>query len=161
MNAMAHLDARVRALLRAGDYSGLRRALEAGRPEDLAELLPGLAPLEKLACFKLMRPEAAAVVFSRLPFSERYFFLCGFPQQSMAPLLEGLSGWQRSLFHASPPALFDRMLDEMLDDKRRGIPSGGRRTSGASGDLAPLRRPPSGGRRTSGASGDLAPLRQA
>ncbi|MFA6316690.1 MAG: hypothetical protein WC943_04670 [Elusimicrobiota bacterium] len=112
--------ARLPRLLERRDFSGLRHALQSCGPEDLAAWLPSRAPLEKLACFKLMRHETALALFRLLPFSERYFLVCGFPLQSLAPLLSELSGLQRALFHESPPALRDMMLDEMREKNPRG-----------------------------------------
>ncbi|MBI5882512.1 MAG: hypothetical protein HZB91_05345 [Elusimicrobia bacterium] len=127
---MCPLKARLRLLLEDKDISGLRHAISSSGTEELAALFPGLAPMEKLACFKLMKYETAVAMFQRLSFSERYFLLCGFPLQSIAPLLSGLDGWQRTLFHESPPVLFDRLLDEMREPCPQSSQDAGRPKAG-------------------------------
>lgn len=98
-------------------YSELKKALAAMDDEPLASAWPQLGPLEKLAFFKLMDPPRALAFYGGLSFKEKYFLLCGFPLNSIAPLLEGLEAGQRRLFHQMPRDFYDRMFRQLVSER--------------------------------------------
>ncbi|MBI5210985.1 MAG: hypothetical protein HY927_13530 [Elusimicrobia bacterium] len=100
----------IRPFFERSDFIGLRRKLGAMDTDALAAAYAGLAPMERLVMFKLLAPAAALALCRRLVPAEVYFLLCGFPLQSIAPVLDGLEGWQRASFHESPRGLHDEML---------------------------------------------------
>lgn len=105
------------ALIERKDYGGLRRALAEADRETLAEAWPRFRPLEKLVLFKLMDAPAALEFYRGLPFKERYFLLCGFPLNSIAPVLEEASPAERRLFVQLPREFYDRMFRQLLPQR--------------------------------------------
>lgn len=104
----------LRDLMARKDYARLRQALGACDPAVLARLWPSLRPLEKLVFFKLMDASAAMDFYARLPFQEKYFLFCGFPLQSIAPILEEAGAFQRRLFVQLPRAFYELMFRRLL-----------------------------------------------
>lgn len=100
----------IRAFLERSDFIGLRRKLGSMDTRALAAAYAGLAPMERLVMFKLLAPAAALSLCRCLAPAEVYFLLCGFPLHSIAPVLDGLEGWQRASFHEGPRGLHDEML---------------------------------------------------
>ncbi|HEY8990776.1 MAG TPA: magnesium transporter [Luteolibacter sp.] len=84
--------------LRSGDYDGVRHALQALPPADLAEAVEELAPAEQGVLFRLLPTESAAVLLGYLAL------------ESQATLLESMSDEQTA-----------RILDEMSSDDRTAL----------------------------------------
>ena len=108
---------RLAALLRGGRYADLASALEGAETALLAAGWQGLSPLEKLVFFKLMQGPRAMDLYARLPFKEKYFLLCGFPLQAIAPVLETLSPSERRLFVSLPRECYDRMFRQVVSPR--------------------------------------------
>ena len=105
----------VKKLLAAKEYAGLERLLSEAPAAGAASLWPGLSPMERLVAFKLLDAAKAMEVFEALPFDDRYFVLCGFPLQSIAPVLEDLTPVQRRPFVQLPRALEERMFRRLAE----------------------------------------------
>lgn len=84
---------------------------------ELAIAWPKLKPLQKLTLFKLLDAPRALEFYARLPFDEKYFLLCGFPLQSIAPVLEGLSSADRRRFVQLPREFYDRMFRQLVSER--------------------------------------------
>jgi Mg/Co/Ni transporter MgtE len=95
------------------DWRALKRLVSKGPPADLRARWSRLEPVRKAALFKLMEPEAAMGFYRELPFEERYFLLGAFDAGAIAPILEGLSPRERSLFHRLSRDCFDEMLEAL------------------------------------------------
>lgn len=104
----------LRDLMARKDYARLRLALGACDPVALARRWPRLRPLEKLVFFKLMDASAAMDFYARLSFREQYFLFCGFPLQSISPILEEADASQRRLFVQLPRAFYESMFRRLL-----------------------------------------------
>lgn len=104
---------RIAALAESADYAALKE-LAAERREELLASWGKLKPMDKLVVFKLMSAPAALEFYERLPFREKYFLLCGFPLQSIAPVLEAAGPAGRRLFVQLPREFYDRMFRRLL-----------------------------------------------
>lgn len=104
--------------LRARSIPELRRALATLPRKELLAAWPGLSPLERLVCFKLLDANSALEVFEALPFEERYFVFSGFSVDSVAPVLEDLPPSERRLFVQLPKDAYDRMFRGLLQEAR-------------------------------------------
>jgi len=105
--------ARVSDLIHAGAYAELRARLAAADRGELARSWPRLEPLHKLVAFKLMDAVSALAFYRRLPYREKYFLFCGFPLNSIAPVLEGAPPALRRLFVQLPAKFYGDMLQEL------------------------------------------------
>jgi Mg/Co/Ni transporter MgtE len=108
-------------LLRRRDFASLKRSLAQASGSALARDWPTLAPMDKLAVFKLLDEARGLDLFARLPFEEQYFLLGGFETGSIAPLLSGLSADERALFRDFPRSLYGRMIELMK--KKSPVPT--------------------------------------
>ena len=104
----------VKKLLGEKDYVALERRLSEVQLAPLAALLPALEPMQKLVVFKLLDAVRAMELFAALPFDEKYFLFCGFPMQSIAPVLEGLTPAQLRSFVQLPREDSERMFRQLL-----------------------------------------------
>lgn len=100
----------LRRLLAEKSFLRLKRKLEAIDCESLAGCWDGFEGLAKLILFKLLKPAKALRLYERLSFESQYFLFCGFELQTIAPVLEDLSGKTCRLFHKLPEAYYDKML---------------------------------------------------
>lgn len=107
----------LKALLKAGRYAELKASLKELGLKDLAAAWPALAPMEKAVAFKLLDPKPALDFYSRLPFVEKYFLLCAFDPNSIAPVLENLSPAERSLFHRLPEECYNVMFHQVVTEQ--------------------------------------------
>lgn len=93
------------------------RALHARAAEcDLGALAEGwreFQPMEKLVIFKLLSPLRALEFYSSLDLNAKYFLLCAFDLNSIAPVLEELPSGVRELFCRLPDQYYDRMLGQL------------------------------------------------
>ncbi len=101
-------------LIGAKDYAGLESSLASAALADVAQLWTQLEPMQKLVCFKVMDAPRALELYDALSFNEQYFLLCGFPLQSIAPVLEGLSPMERRVFVQLPRDFYDRMFRRLI-----------------------------------------------
>ncbi len=99
--------------LRRRDFASLKRSLARASSSTLARDWPALAPMDKLAIFKLLDEAPLLDLFANLPFEEQYFLLGGFEMGSIAPLLSGLPAKERALFRDSPRSLYGRLIKLM------------------------------------------------
>lgn len=106
--------AQVSRLLEAKDYAGLESALAGAPLADVAQLWSQLEPMQKLVCFKVMDAPRALELYEALSFDDQYFLLCGFPLQSIAPVLQGLTPAQRRSFVSLPRDFYDRMFRRLV-----------------------------------------------
>ena len=100
----------VRELLAQRDYVRLKARLGGLTLEDLRREWAGLEPLQKLAVFKLLGPDAAMRLFAQLGFDDKYLVFSGFEPGSVAPLTEDLSPARRSIFEKLGPDAYREML---------------------------------------------------
>jgi Mg/Co/Ni transporter MgtE len=108
---------KIEALLRAKDYAALEKQLSALPLKELAAAWPRLGRLDKLVVFKLLDAPRALELYGLLPFDEKYYLLCGFPLQSIAPVLEDLALAQRRHFVQLPRESYDVMFRQLALDK--------------------------------------------
>lgn len=108
---------RLQELLRARDYAALEAALARAPLADLAAAWTKLSPLDKLTAFKLLDAPRALEFYSGLEFKEKYLLLCGFPLQSIAPVLEGLPPAQKRRFVQLPREFYDRMFRQLVSER--------------------------------------------
>lgn len=106
----------VKKLLVEKDYVALEKRLSEGRAKELAAVLRGLEPLDKLVAFKLLDAVRAMEVFQALPFDEKYLLFSGFPLQAIAPVLEELPPAPRRAFVQLPREDYDRMFRNLLSE---------------------------------------------
>src|SRR5688572_17995187 len=97
----------LKAPLKARAYGELGAVMARVKLAELSLAWPRLEPMEKLVLFKLLDAPRALEFYARLPFGEKYFLLCGFPLQSIAPVLDGLSPAERRRFVQLPREFYD------------------------------------------------------
>jgi hypothetical protein len=100
-------------MVRSGAYGELRAWLAQADRRGLARTWPLLAPLHKLAAFKLMDAASAMDFYRALPYRERYFLFSGFPLQSIAPLIAEAPASVRRLFVQLPARFYGAMLEDL------------------------------------------------
>lgn len=108
---------KISELLRRRDYAAVENALQTADLGALAQEWADLAPLERLVAFKLLDAPRALDLYERLPFKDKYHLLCGFPLQSIAPVLEGLPLGERRRFVQLPREFYDRMFRRLISDR--------------------------------------------
>jgi hypothetical protein len=104
-------------LLDEKDYAALESSLADADLPKLAGLWPQFTQLHKLILFKLMDAPRALELYGLLPFKEKYFLLCGFPLNSIAPVLEALSPLERRHFVQLPREFYDRMFRQLVPSR--------------------------------------------
>lgn len=77
-----------RDLLSRRDFADLKRALAAAPASTLARLWPGLKPVERAACWRLISPARLAAVVETLPRAARWEAYLAQDAACLAPLLE-------------------------------------------------------------------------
>jgi len=107
--------------LQAGNYVELKNFLGGPERSRLSSSWPGFKPLEKLILFKLMEIPQAMEFYESLSFQERYFLFCGFPLDSIAPILENLDPTQRRLFRQWPREFYDRMFRSLIAEAQEKV----------------------------------------
>jgi Mg/Co/Ni transporter MgtE len=107
--------------VRAGDFAPLRAWLARADRGELARDWPRLAPLEKLAAFKLMDAVSALQFYRSLPYRERYFLFCGLPLQSIAPLIADAPASVRRLFVQLPAKSQGAMLADLGQETAKAL----------------------------------------
>ncbi len=108
---------RIEALTERADYAALKELAARVDRVELLEAWEKLKPMDKLVVFKLMNAPAALEFYESVSFREKYFLLCGFPLQSIAPLLEAPA--ERRLFVSLPREFYDRMFRRLLAESPR------------------------------------------
>lgn len=78
-----------------------------------------LDPMGKLLAFKRLNAAEALEFYRALPFEDKYFLFCGFPLESIAPLLETLPEAERGRLQMWPKD-FQRRMRGLLDAGLRG-----------------------------------------
>lgn len=107
--------ASISELIEARKFVELEADLAKLSSAEAARAIAALAPLEKLIAFKLLDASRALEVFDALPFEDRYLVLCGFPLQSIAPVLEDLTYAQRRPFVQLPRDFYERMFRKLAE----------------------------------------------
>lgn len=95
----------------------LKETLADTDRSELAEAWPRFKPLDKLVLFKLLDAQTALDFYTGLPFKERYYLLCGFPLDSIAPVLEAAPAADRRLFVQLPREFYDRMFRQLISER--------------------------------------------
>lgn len=113
-----------KTLLKRGDYAALEKAVAGADLQKIASLWSRLAPLQKLVVFKLLDAPRAMEFYGRLPFKEKYYLLCGFPLNAIAPVLEGLAPADRRRFVQLPRPFYDRMFRRLVASRPAGAGAG-------------------------------------
>jgi hypothetical protein len=108
---------KIDALLRAKDYAALEKELTAAPLKTLSAGWAQRAAFDKLILFKLLDAPRALELYALLPYEEKYFLLCGFPLQSIAPALEPLDASARRRFVQLPRESYDVMFRQLVEDK--------------------------------------------
>lgn len=108
---------RLTELLRARDFAALEAELSLAPLDELPGWWRELAPLDRLVAFKLLDAPRALDFYGRLDFKEKYFLLCGFPLQSIAPVLEELPLGQKRHFVQLPREFYDRMFRQLVTER--------------------------------------------
>ncbi|MFH2203166.1 MAG: hypothetical protein ABIJ96_08645 [Elusimicrobiota bacterium] len=101
---------RFRRLIAGEDFAVLGREVGRCGLERLADAWREFRPIEKLILFKLMEPKRAFAFYARLDFDGKYFLLCAFDRNTIAPVLDKASRPVRALFKTLPASYYDRML---------------------------------------------------
>ncbi|OGR84204.1 MAG: hypothetical protein A3J74_07790 [Elusimicrobia bacterium RIFCSPHIGHO2_02_FULL_57_9] len=104
-------------LLENKDYAGLEQLMTDAGLVELAQAWPRFKPLDKLILFKLLDAARAMEFYGLLPFKEKYYLLCGFPLNSIAPVLENLDAAGRRRFVQLPREFYDRMFRQLVSDR--------------------------------------------
>ena len=107
----------LQALLAAREYAVLEEELAQAPLAPLAKLWKTLEPLAQLTAFKLLDAPRALEFYGLLSFKEKYLLLCGFPLQSIAPSLEGLTISERRRFVQLPREFYDRMFRQLVSER--------------------------------------------
>jgi hypothetical protein len=108
---------RLTQLLSARDFAALEAALSLAPLDGLPDWWRELSPLDRLVAFKLLDAPRALEFYGRLSFKEKYFLLCGFPLQSIAPVLEDLPPGQKRRFVQLPREFYDRMFRQLVSER--------------------------------------------
>lgn len=104
-------------LMKSGGYAELRARLATVDRAELERAWAQFKPMEKLVLFKLMDAPAAYQFYSGLSFREKYYLLCGFPLNSIAPVLEAAGPEQKRLFVQLPREFYDRMFRQLVSER--------------------------------------------
>jgi Mg/Co/Ni transporter MgtE len=108
---------RLSKLLSARDFAAVDAALAAASIDELAQAWPDLLPMDQLVAFKLLDAPRGLELYSAVAFKDKYFLLCGFPLQSIAPVLEGLSPEDRRRFVQLPRDFYDKMFRRLVSER--------------------------------------------
>src|SRR5438128_484739 len=103
-------------LLQEQDYAELEDLMAKVSLDELSVLWPQFKPMEKLVLFKLMDAPRALDFYTQSTFKEKYFLLCGFPLNAIAPILEDLKPAQRRHFVQLPREFYDRMFRQLVSE---------------------------------------------
>jgi hypothetical protein len=107
----------IHLLLRGKRYAELGKLLAGMDLKALGLVWEGLSPIDKLVVFKLLDASRAMDFYGMVPFKEKYYLLCGFPLNVIAPVLEGLEVSQRRLFLQLPQKFYDRMFRQIVSER--------------------------------------------
>ena len=107
----------IEVLLHGNKYAELEKLMAEINLERLERFWPRFKPLEKLVLFKLLDAPRAMDFYGLLPFREKYYLLCGFPLNTIAPILESLKPSQRRLFVQLPRKFYDRMFRQLVSER--------------------------------------------
>ena len=108
---------RLESLLKGSAYPELEQIIASSDLDELALIWPQFGAMNKLVLFKLMDAPRAIEFYEMLPLKEKYYLLCGFPLQSIAPVLEGISPAQRRLFVSLPKEFYNRMFQQLVSER--------------------------------------------
>jgi Mg/Co/Ni transporter MgtE len=108
---------RLESLLKGSAYPELEQIMAGVDLAELASIWPQFGAMSKLVLFKLIDAQRALEFYEMLPLKEKYYLLCGFPLQSIAPVLEKLSPIQRRLFVSLPKEFYNRMFQQLVSER--------------------------------------------
>jgi len=100
--------------LRSGDYDGVKHALQALPPADLAEAVEELAPAEQGVLFRLLPTESAAVLLGYLALESQATLLESMNDEQTARILDEMSSDDRTALLEELPAEVTARLVELL-----------------------------------------------
>lgn len=115
----------LRSCLSSKRYGELRALLAGLGAVRLAGLWREFEPIEKLVQFKLLSPRKALELYAALDVDAKYFLLCAFELESIAPVLARLPPKTRGLFRRLPEAYYDRMLRALAREQTEIVVSVG------------------------------------
>lgn len=99
------------------DYAALEQLVADVNLKELVLAWPDYKPLDKLVLFKLLDATRAMDFYGRLPFKEKYYLLCGFPLNAIAPILEDMDAAGRRRFVQLPREFYDRMFRQLVSER--------------------------------------------
>jgi Mg/Co/Ni transporter MgtE len=108
---------RIETLLKDAAYAELEELVSQAELAGLAELWAQFGAMSKLVLFKLLDADRALKFYALLPMKEKYYLLCGFPMQSIAPVLETLKPAERRVFVSLPREFYDRMFRGLVSER--------------------------------------------
>ena len=106
-------------ILGQGAIPELRAWLAAAELGTLARHWTRLEPLRKLVVFKLLSAPRAFEFYRSLSCRERFFLFCGFPLNSISPVLEDAPASLRRLFVQLPATFHERMRADLVRETVR------------------------------------------
>jgi magnesium transporter len=107
--------------LRSGDYDGVKHALQALPPADLAEAVEELAPAEQGVLFRLLPTESAAVVLGYLALESQVTLLESMNDEQTARILDEMSSDDRTALLEELPAEVTARLVELLSPEENKV----------------------------------------
>ncbi|MBI3552886.1 MAG: hypothetical protein HY077_10245 [Elusimicrobia bacterium] len=108
---------RLESLLKDCAYAELEELVANADLGELAVIWPQFGAMSKLVLFKLMDAGRAMEFYARLPMKEKYYLLCGFSLQSIAPVLEALKPAERRVFVQLPREFYDKMFKQLVTER--------------------------------------------
>ena len=106
-------------LIRAGDFSTLRRELEQHPPQELAEAFCDLRADDQVLAFRILDRRAASSVFEYMPPECQRSLVKAMGQEDVAALLNHMSPDDRTLFLSELPANATKHLLSLLTAEER------------------------------------------
>ena len=108
---------RLQELLKAREVAALEAELTDAALPELVAVWMQLGALDKLVAFKLLDAPRAMELYALLPYREKYYLFCGFPLQSIAPVLEALAPRERRCFVQLPREFYDTMFRQLVGER--------------------------------------------
>src|SRR5207244_4876805 len=107
------------ALIRSSDFARLHDELVKKRPQELADLLCGLAGGDRVIAFRILPRRLAASVFEYMPGECQLALIKAMGQEDVARLLNEMSPDDRTWFLSELPAKVTKQLIELLSPEER------------------------------------------
>jgi magnesium transporter len=118
---MRHIQTRLEDAIRLRDFVGLRDAVEALTPPDLADLIGALPAERQATVFRVLPRATAATTFEYLPHDKQEELLKSLAQEDVAAILNEMSPDDRTMLLEELPATVTRQLLSLLDENERAV----------------------------------------